>query len=93
MKLINKKCKLFFLSLLLCAYYTTLEAQLPLDDPGTRQEWVNDNSIIAHTFAPVYFQFFNNTHGDGGRHDMPLRVNYDNDWNHLNNWDLSLIHI
>ena len=60
---------------------------LPLNDPTTYVEWRNDNRLIAEAFAPVLVQFYNDSNNSNhGRYDIPLRVNYDEDWYHPNNW-------
>jgi hypothetical protein len=57
--------------------------------PTTHDEYECANRLIAQKFAPIFQQYTNPNQDDGleGLADYPLRVDFDGDLIHSNNWD------
>ncbi|MEO1261241.1 MAG: T9SS type A sorting domain-containing protein [Bacteroidota bacterium] len=57
--------------------------------PSTPAELESSNGILARAYAPVLHQFVNGSsvYSENGAVDTPVRVNYDGDWTHSNNWE------
>ncbi len=66
--------------------FLSAEVELPLTNPTSIEELHLYNKIIAQTFAPEIRQLINDEEGLNGVLDTPVRVDFDGDWDHTNNW-------
>lgn len=57
--------------------------------PETQSELDCSNRYLARRYAPMIFYFANITLSVGwyGLGDIPVNVDYDGDWVHMNNWE------
>jgi hypothetical protein len=64
-------------------------ASLAGDDPATTNAASRFEKELALRWAPVHFQDVDQTgiHADGGKSDYITAINFDGDWNPLNNWE------
>lgn len=78
----------FYSTLFLLFVGFNLIAQCPTP-PTNYEEYQACNATIAATYAPTLFQNTNTSYDDGvnGTADIFTNVDYDGDWNHLNNWN------
>jgi hypothetical protein len=67
-----------------CGYYGTF-----YPEPATSYQLQCSNNYLAHKYAPMLTHFVNISlpQSENGKADVPTKVDYDGDWNHLNNWE------